>query len=479
MGESYLVALQRAIAVFENSPDQLNTLKSYAFLGDPLSPFRPSVNAEVTSFVRKNGDPELFGADTTTAVGCPQGDQDEIVVFVAIDDEDVANPIPADGITISQPNSPERVFYGPLTADSAATLSDGFWRTTITVNAFGADSCGVDSALVKLYNMDLGYARFEVKSVDVNSTTPGIVNLPDLSVFAAHYPSSICDCIPGYWPYWSCVDWAGRDTVVALADYSLFACHWNHQYSPGGGGASPATQVIYSSGSIKLRFNEDYPLVGPRTLQGYVSLEGVEPFKVMFLSFKNENPIFRYTGWQGNPNFKGRLACVDVVRNGQKEIVLMVVGPKTLETREVELGAFELDVSSREPLRLTEDDFLVVTADILLQGGSAAMFGASQVDRSAAPVVFRNEMAQNYPNPFNPSTTIAFSIAKDSDVELVIYDVAGARVRTLANDRRVANNYRVVWDGKNDAGESVASGVYFYQLTAESFTTTKKMVLLR
>jgi hypothetical protein len=373
------------------------------------------------------------------------------------------------------------VFYGALTADSAATLSGGAYRTTITIEAFGVDSCGVDSAMVKLYNMDLGYARFEVKSVDLVTLglSHGIVNMSDLAVFAYHYPSSICDCIPGMMPYWSCMDYVPADTIVTLPEVNLFAIHYPHQYSPGGSGAPAATPAVYSPGSIDLRFSEDYPIVGPRTLRGYVRLEGIEPFKVMFLSFRNENPIFRYTGWQGNPNFKGRMACVDVVRNGQKEIVLMVVGPKTLEAREVELGAFELDVSSREPLQLNEDDFRVVTADVLLGGGTSAVFGASQVDRSAEPTVFRNELAQNYPNPLNPSTTIAFSIAKESDVELVIYDVAGARVKTMVRDHRVANNYRLTWDGKNESGDAVASGVYFYRLTAGSFTTTKKMVLLR
>jgi hypothetical protein len=88
-------------------------------------------------------------------------------------------------------------------------------------------------------------------------------------------------------------------------------------------------------------------------------------------------------------------------------------------------------------------------------------------------------LKQNYPNPFNPGTTIAFSIAEESDVELLIYDVRGALVRTLVRERREPNDFRVVWNGKNNAGISVASGVYFYRLTAGDFRTTKKMVLLK
>jgi hypothetical protein len=210
-----------------------------------------------------------------------------------------------------------------------------------------------------------------------------------------------------------------------------------------------------------------------------VHLNEIDPFQVMFLSFKNENPSFRFKDWQQNAAFKGRTACADVVRNGQREVVLFAVGPKQLEGRSIELGSFELDVQSADPLRLTEGDFSVETADVLSFGGTTLIFSGSQVERTTESASFRNALAQNYPNPFNPTTTIAFSIAKDSDVELVVYDVVGTRVKVLVNEHRQANNYREIWDGKNQSGEYVASGVYFYRLTAGSFTTTKKMVLLR
>ncbi|MEE9269762.1 MAG: T9SS type A sorting domain-containing protein, partial [Candidatus Krumholzibacteria bacterium] len=86
---------------------------------------------------------------------------------------------------------------------------------------------------------------------------------------------------------------------------------------------------------------------------------------------------------------------------------------------------------------------------------------------------------QNYPNPFNPTTTITYSIAKDADVELLIYDVRGALVRTLVQEHLTSNNYKVRWDGKDNAGNGVSTGVYFYRLRAGTFTSTKKMVLLR
>lgn len=435
----------------------------------------PYAEAEIASYVRKCGDDTLHAWSDTTAVGCPQGDRDHIVISVAIDERDVVGPVPPDKITIGQPCDSNIVFYGPLVADSAATLSEGFYRTTITVEGFGADSCGVDSSVVRLYNIDLGYARFDVKSFDVQTSgaTRGIVGLPDLATFANHFPSSVCNCLSNYMPYWSCVDWAPVDTVVNLGDLSAFSPHWQHSYPDSG--PSLALTVGTASGTVALGFEEDSPLIGPRTLRASVRLNDVDPFRVMFLSFKNENPVFRFHGWQQGANFRGRTGCVDVVRNGQKEIVVVAVGPKEQEARVVELGCFELEILSREPLQLTEDDFSLQAADILSLGGRALAMGGSQLERTAEPVVYRNELAQNYPNPFNPATTIAFSIAGDSHVELVIFDVTGARVRTLVDELRRANNYREVWDGRSDKGSEVASGVYFYRLTAGTFTDTKKM----
>jgi YVTN family beta-propeller protein len=96
-------------------------------------------------------------------------------------------------------------------------------------------------------------------------------------------------------------------------------------------------------------------------------------------------------------------------------------------------------------------------------------------------VVFRApfELAQNAPNPFNPSTRIRFTLAEDGPASLVIYDVAGRRVRTLFDESRRANRYTVVWDGRNDHGEMVASGVYFSRLVSGPHHKTRKMLLLK
>jgi hypothetical protein len=93
---------------------------------------------------------------------------------------------------------------------------------------------------------------------------------------------------------------------------------------------------------------------------------------------------------------------------------------------------------------------------------------------------YANSLGQNYPNPFNPTTTITYSIATPGHVSLKIYNVAGQLVRTLVDETaRAGMVHEVTWRGQNDAGSPVASGVYFYRLTAAEYVKTRKMVLLK
>ena len=88
----------------------------------------------------------------------------------------------------------------------------------------------------------------------------------------------------------------------------------------------------------------------------------------------------------------------------------------------------------------------------------------------------------NYPNPFNPETWIPYQLSEAADVTLRIYAVNGKLVRTLALGQTLAGIYQsrsraVYWDGRNNVGESVASGIYFYTLTAGDFTATRKLLI--
>jgi hypothetical protein len=94
------------------------------------------------------------------------------------------------------------------------------------------------------------------------------------------------------------------------------------------------------------------------------------------------------------------------------------------------------------------------------------------------------KLLQNYPNPFNPETWIPFQLAEDAVVNLHIYDVTGAVVRTIAVGHRLAGVYQskdraIYWDGRNDFGERVANGIFFFSLTANTFTATRKLLIVK
>jgi len=81
---------------------------------------------------------------------------------------------------------------------------------------------------------------------------------------------------------------------------------------------------------------------------------------------------------------------------------------------------------------------------------------------------------QNYPNPFNPTTVIQYSVPKLEKVDLRVYDVVGKEVAVLVNEYKTPGKYEIPFDGTN-----YSSGIYFYKLSASSFTETKKMVLIK
>jgi len=99
------------------------------------------------------------------------------------------------------------------------------------------------------------------------------------------------------------------------------------------------------------------------------------------------------------------------------------------------------------------------------------------IDQMVIPDHF--ELSQNYPNPFNPETHIQFALPRDEQVRITIYDLQGQLVRTMVNERKSAGTYSVIWNGRDENGVKVSSGVYFYRIDAGEFTMTRKMILMK
>lgn len=99
-------------------------------------------------------------------------------------------------------------------------------------------------------------------------------------------------------------------------------------------------------------------------------------------------------------------------------------------------------------------------------------------DANSIPKAFA--LYQNAPNPFNPMTTIRYDVPTGGGkVTLRVYDVSGRLMKALVDEVQSAGQKSARWDGKNERGESVASGIYFYRMEVPGFVLTKKMVLLR
>ena len=98
-------------------------------------------------------------------------------------------------------------------------------------------------------------------------------------------------------------------------------------------------------------------------------------------------------------------------------------------------------------------------------------------ESNAIPVSFA--VSQNYPNPFNPSTLINYSLPKSSLVTIKIYNILGQEIKTLINSEHQPGYYSIQWNGDNNYGHSVASGIYIYRVTAGQYAKSMKMMLLK
>jgi hypothetical protein len=114
-----------------------------------------------------------------------------------------------------------------------------------------------------------------------------------------------------------------------------------------------------------------------------------------------------------------------------------------------------------------------------------SIFGVYRLKDDGTSVIVAQEIPQVLsisgirPNPFNPSTTLSFTLPRSGHAELAVYSITGQRVRTLLSGPLSAGSHSVVWNGRDNSGKPVSSGVYLSRLTAGKQTATGKMVLLK
>ena len=206
---------------------------------------------------------------------------------------------------------------------------------------------------------------------------------------------------------------------------------------------------------------------------------------------------------------EGQLATGDVNRDGQvtiEDLILIaqqlgkrvsagsavdVNGDGVVNMLDLLLVAQEREGSSAAPVALNPDsvgatiEAWIAQARLEDDGSLTFKEGIKNLQNLLALLIpEETALLANYPNPFNPETWIPYQLAESAEVTLTIYDINGRLIRRLAVGHQPAGMYRsrtraVYWDGRNQLGESVASGLYFYTLTAGEFTATRRMLILK
>jgi hypothetical protein len=186
-------------------------------------------------------------------------------------------------------------------------------------------------------------------------------------------------------------------------------------------------------------------------------------------------------GW-ASPAFKAERDTLSIAaagvsaldRDGELIRLIFTVSPKAPHGMKSSLSflltAFESLTQPGEFPATTQNGALIVVDSSAVEGEGASL----DAGRPESP-----SLEQNYPNPFNMMTMIRYSLPESADVRLAIYDTTGRLITTLAEERQRLGRYVVQWDGRDEHGVGVASGVYFYRMTSGQFTAVKKMTLVK
>ena len=177
---------------------------------------------------------------------------------------------------------------------------------------------------------------------------------------------------------------------------------------------------------------------------------------------------------------------------------LLTIGAAYSVSQEDVLGTLkegkyaDVVILDQNPLSINPDDILGNTVLVTIvcgnvefcREGNEALCPEAQitsVTRMDTSVPSDFSLKQNYPNPFNPSTTIGFNIGGTgrNSVSLEVINISGRRVRLLVNESFSAGSYFVSWNGRNENGHLVPSGIYFYRLTVGEYVETKRFVLVK
>jgi hypothetical protein len=203
--------------------------------------------------------------------------------------------------------------------------------------------------------------------------------------------------------------------------------------------------------------HRDYNILYPENLKVYISKDGSDGSWKKLGEMKDYYPLFKgYSDlFDSNSPYYYYLAAyfvsADTPSDGQFLRIVIVPQSKTSN-----LMVNELEIYS-------------CSNTVIFKGNNNTV--------AEDPKEFK--LGQNYPNPFNPTTNITYSLKENSKVILKVYNMLGQEIKTLVNGFQEAGNKSIIWNGKNDLGESVPSGCYIYRIEAGNFVSSQKMLLMK
>ena len=221
------------------------------------------------------------------------------------------------------------------------------------------------------------------------------------------------------------------------------------------------------------------PEVGnPFTL--HVNITGGEAIAGYQFSVAFDPEVLRYVAANNADYLPSDAFAMPLPETESVTLVAAAVKGSRLSAGDGTLATLTFEVVARKP-------FEVELTDVILSDATPAALpvGWRNARVAASPLsVDHTAVLSNYPNPFNPETWIPYQLSEAAEVTLTIYGATGQVIRTLDLGHQPTGVYRsksraAYWDGRNDLGERVASGLYFYTLTAGEFTATGKMLIMK
>ena len=212
-------------------------------------------------------------------------------------------------------------------------------------------------------------------------------------------------------------------------------------------------------------------------------------FEVIIVEEESEPQLFTITNTGGSPL---TIYSISLLGENQDEFVLIdpeetlgvysagesksfstIFSPTSIGEKEAYIEIIE-DIDVGNAFIRSVKDANRATNIVLLTGTAIPPTNIKDITE---PLI--TQLIANYPNPFNPETTIHFFMKQASILRIDIYNIKGQKVKSLVNEHKSAGNYKIVWDGKDESGNVVGSGIYFCRMEVEGYSITKKMVMMK